>query len=563
MARPTPLALLVLAGLALPAITGGAAAADEEPELGALDADMEVTAVLRAVGASTDQYAFAVELTNPAAETTYVHHLELTTATGRHDNECPESAGGRIEPGQAETLTGCYTLPTGEDPVGITILGTTDPNAEHPDLGAVLPFTAEFSESCRTGTYGHQPDVCLPAQTITTLIQDVDPGDASTGPSQATTPPGTDRATTPAQPIEDTFISQASYDHDTNRLILNLTQKFNPFLVDMTKISIEDEPCAITLTWQEYDAHAPDRLAIIIKPNDLHRETLAKMDQPAVRAFEGAFVSPDDGKDLGWAGAWLEVTGDAPGDRTPCAITYGFNDPLLRVYAVNYTEMLQAVRDGFNVWSDLNPHLSFVQVEQNPLIRVNWIEYTPDHIGLACLDCLIYGASMDVSLYDYNCRGERIHREPDYVRNIIAHELGHILGLEHHGNKTHLMYGPEHIQDPYQTLGYAIPDRLLPERFIGERAMWGQLTEFNLTLAQIESDLDELGAAIDRFRDRNASRIDGDTVYFNTQSEVNQYSRMINKYNGLVEEHNALLNEYIGVAGEINCMYEPPPSARP
>ena len=290
------------------------------------------------------------------------------------------------------------------------------------------------------------------------LIQDVDPGDASTDPPTDNDPAGDRHGNHPQHnPSKTSFISQASYDYDTNQLILNLTEKFNPFQVDMTRISIEDEPCAITLTWQEYDAHAPDRLAIIIKPNDLHRETLAKMNQPAVRAFEGAFVSPDDGKDLGWAGAWLEVTGDAPGDRTPCAITYGFNDPLLRVYAVNYTQMLQAVRDGFDVWSDLNPHLSFVQVEDNPLIRVNWIEYTPDHIGLACLDCLIYGASMDVSLYDYNCRGERIHREPDYVRNIIAHELGHILGLEHHGNKTHLMYGPEHIQDPYQALGYYHP----------------------------------------------------------------------------------------------------------
>ena len=80
----------------------------------------------------TDQYAFAVELTNLAAKTTYVHHLELTTTDGRHDNECPELTGNRIEPGQAETSTGCYTLPAGEDPVGITILGNDRPRCRTP-----------------------------------------------------------------------------------------------------------------------------------------------------------------------------------------------------------------------------------------------------------------------------------------------------------------------------------------------------------------------------------------------------------------------------------------------
>ena len=38
---------------------------------------------------------------------------------------------------------------------------------------------------------------------------------------------------------------------------------------------------------------------------------------------------------------------------------------------------------------------------------------------------------------------------------------------------------------------------------------------------------------------------------------------MITKYNGLVEEYNALVNDHNGVVGELNCMHEPPPAARP
>ena len=355
-----------------------------------------------------------------------------------------------------------------------------------------------------------------------------------------------------------TTLDSAQYDQDDNVLTLNFTGKINPFAVDMTKITIADEPCAITLTHEEYGAVTRDRLSFTIHPSEAHREELSKMRNPLVRAHSGAFATHIDSIVLAPSDAPLSITGSIPEDVAPCVITYGFNDPLLRVYARNYTQTLQAIHDGFEAWAELNPDLSFARVEENPLIWISWEEYNPGHIGRACLDCLSLGATMDIILYDYNCRNERIYYISNSTRNTIAHELGHILGLEHHTNQTHLMHGDDYVEDPFRTLGYMVPE-LLPGGFIGEQNMTDRYWELNALLNGTKATLDKLGDRIDRYADRHAVKRDGNTIYFETDSQVNRYKSMLREYNALVAEYEASRDEHNELAGEINCLYESPP----
>ena len=85
--------------------------------------------------------------------------------------------------------------------------------------------------------------------------------------------------------------------------------------------------------------------------------------------------------------------------------------------------MLQAIQDGFGAWAELNPGLTFARMGDNPLIRINREEYDPGHAGRACLDCLSRGASVDVILYNCNCRSGRIYHVPNSTRNTMAPEL--------------------------------------------------------------------------------------------------------------------------------------------
>lgn len=342
----------------------------------------------------------------------------------------------------------------------------------------------------------------------------------------------------------------ARYDPNDNVLTLNFTGRINPFTVDMTKITVADASCTLTFTWQEYDRPGQDRLSITINPNEAHRETLAKMNQPAVRVSEGAFIALEDGIALGPAAVWLEVAGTTRGDSAPCVITYGFNSLLLDVYATNSAETMQAIHGGFEVWTELNPEFEFARTDDpSPFIWINLDEYHHTHVGLACVDCLTNGAEIDITLYDYDCRNARVPYTPEYIRLVMAHEFGHIIGLGHHTNKTHLMYGfeDESALDPFPTLGYAIPDITYEWRLVGERELVEELRSVNATIREAE-------AAYDRFFDRYGDRR-SDGVYFETQNQVNKAKRLQKEYNNLIDEYN-------GVVGELNCMRDiPPPGA--
>ena len=354
----------------------------------------------------------------------------------------------------------------------------------------------------------------------------------------------------------------AKYDWDDNALVLNFTGEINRFVVDMSEITIADEPCAITLTHDEYGAASRDNLSFTIHLTEAHRSEISKMREPVVRVHPGAFTTLE-GTTLAPSDVPLSVAGDVPDDAAPCVITYGFNEPLLRVYARNYTLTQQAIQAGFDAWAELNPGLAFAEAEDDPLIWISWEEYHPGHVGRACLDCLSRGASMDIILYSYNCRSERAYYMPNNIRNTIAHEFGHILGLEHHINQTHLMYGSEYVVDPFPTLGYTVPEEL-PEGFIGEQEMLDRYWELGGILNETEAALIELDRDIERYADRYAVKRSGDTIFFETDGQVGRYNGMIREYNTLIDEYNTIINDINEQADELNCMYESvPPGSTP
>ena len=354
----------------------------------------------------------------------------------------------------------------------------------------------------------------------------------------------------------------AKYDWEGNVLVLNFTEGINRFMVDMSEITIADEPCAITLTHDEYGAVSRGSLSFTIHLTEAHRSEISKMREPVVRVHPGAFTTLE-GMELAPSGISLSITGDVPEDAAPCLITYGFNEPLLRVHARNYTQTQQAIHAGFDAWAELNPGLAFAEVEDDPLIWISWEEYQPGHVGLACLDCLSHGASMDIILYSYNCRSERIYYMPNNIRNTIAHEFGHILGLEHHVNQTHLMYGSDYVVDPFPTLGYTIPEEL-PEGFRGEQEMIDRYLELGGILNETEAALIELDRDIERYADRYAVERSDNAIFFETGGQVGRYNGMIKEYNALVDKYNTILDDYNEQVDELNCMYESvPPESTP
>ena len=212
------------------------------------------------------------------------------------------------------------------------------------------------------------------------------------------------------------------------------------------------------------------------------------------------------------------------------------------MYTPNPPAYLNATHAAFQSWSDLNPELRFVWAERDPTVYIHWAEYHPGYLGVAwCLWCIGFDAVMEVVPYGYDCKGTRIYYTPESIQDTVAHELGHLLGLAHHTDPDHLMYGNDtHAQDPFATLGYNIPAGM-SDLFVGEAELLDDLDRLGIQLTNMDMELDRYAA---KYGD-----IEGTTVYFNSHYRLNQY-------NELVDARNVLWKEYDAVWHELDCMYD-------
>ena len=179
-------------------------------------------------------------------------------------------------------------------------------------------------------------------------------------------------------------------------------------------------------------------------------------------------------------------------------------------------------------WTKYNPEITFEYTTDgyNELF-IHWEKAPKDHVGLQ------EGKSLFIGLGQYDCKGKWQHYSKETLSDTIAHETGHYLGLEHHTDKSHLMYGDdEFVRDPFDTLGYSIPP---------------QLTEYNTYVEgkKAEQRLDQLGAELNVM----AKSLGLDKPGTHIASTSLHVIQLHQAYNDKVAYYNALVNT-------VNCFYE-------
>jgi len=94
--------------------------------------------------------------------------------------------------------------------------------------------------------------------------------------------------------------------------------------------------------------------------------------------------------------------------------------------------------DSTRYWEKPNPGLKFYVTENpnNADFRVQWVkDFGGERAGYAYGDQFI-----EVGLGDSNCHGKWQQYSSNYVNQIMTHEIGHVLGLDHSNDVNSIMY---------------------------------------------------------------------------------------------------------------------------
>lgn len=213
---------------------------------------------------------------------------------------------------------------------------------------------------------------------------------------------------------------------------------------------------------------------------------------------------------------------------------------------VQYKEMVvSGVTEGFEAWERLNPELDFERIEGNADIDIEWeVEPAPYHVGLAEYTYL-YSGTITIHLGDYDCKGRYNQWDQAAITNITMHEIGHILGLEHVSDQSHLMYGDvRSAPEDFQTLGYNVPDSL-ENHFVGEAQVHDDIEVLEARLAGLDKEYTEIiksrGMAVEDYESGRAP--------ISSRSFDGSIAPVIDEYNKAVYEYNILVDT-------LNCYYK-------
>ena len=155
-----------------------------------------------------------------------------------------------------------------------------------------------------------------------------------------------------------------------------------------------------------------------------------------------------------------------------------------------------ALSAAMSQWGRKNPDFRMeIYPQLEPDLMIKWREVElKDELGHAEIDSLNYPGVgyMEISLGNYDCNGDYVLQDRNMLTNTIMHEIGHALGLGHHPDENHLMYGDDDFtQQNFDTLGLKIPKKL-EQNYIGQAELNKELVSLDKKMGENADKLEKM-----------------------------------------------------------------------
>ena len=215
------------------------------------------------------------------------------------------------------------------------------------------------------------------------------------------------------------------------------------------------------------------------------------------------------------------------------------------------------VDDAFTSWEEENENLVFEKTNNLSDIQIKWQTVAShSHAGLATYSEKFRGV-ITIGLGKFDCKNNFVQYDRNLLHQTIMHEIGHIMGLEHHPEETHLMYGLEGIDlKNINNFEYNIPE-YHDGFFEGYIQLENNYDILNSKLEDVSGEIEELEkqeSVMILEYEKTILNLENDIQYISKVSLMEQELAQLNyQINSIYDEYNTIVYDMNKIVDEMSC----------